>query len=206
MYSQKVMEHFKHPHNLKKIKNPDGIGKVGNLICGDVMKVYIKVASKKGKDYIKDIKFETIGCVAAISSSSVVTELAKGQLLDKAIKITNKDVLKKLGSLPEIKYHCSLLAEQALSEAVYNYLKKNNLLGSVELQYDTIEESFMEFLPRFKKFLGGLDASKKKLIIAPPASYSTFKKLAGRIGNIFVENMRRSNLASHNYLFQFFSF
>jgi len=121
MYSKKVIEHFKNPHNYGRIKNPDGIGKVGNLRCGDIMYLYIKVEKEK----IKDIKFETFGCAAAISTSSVVTDLAKGKTISQALKIKNQDVIDKLGGLPMIKIHCSLLAINALKEAIYDYLSKN---------------------------------------------------------------------------------
>jgi nitrogen fixation NifU-like protein len=128
-YSKKVMQLFFHPKNVGEIKNADGVGKVGNLLCGDVMWVYIKIGKKKVKgkeqEYIKDIKFKTLGCAAAIATSSIITELAKGKTLDEAIKISNKKVVRAVGGLPPIKHHCSLLAEQALSEAIYNYLSKN---------------------------------------------------------------------------------
>lgn len=134
-YTKGVMEHFKNPHNMGKIKNPDGIGKAGNLICGDVMHIYIKVGKdKKGKEIIKDIKFETFGCVAALSTSSVVTDLAKGKTLDRALKINKDDIVKILGGLPAIKLHCSVLAIDALSEAIYDYLAKNKREIPEELQ------------------------------------------------------------------------
>jgi len=124
-YSKKVMKYFMRPKNVGKISKADGIGKVGNLRCGDIMWIYIKIGkNKKGQEIIKDIKFQTLGCPAAIASSSVITELAKDKTIEQAIKITNKNVLKILGKLPPIKYHCSLLAEQALSEAIYDYLTK----------------------------------------------------------------------------------
>ncbi len=119
-YSQKVIEHFQNPHNYGRIDNADGIGEVGNLICGDVMKLYIKVKDKM----IKDIKFETFGCVGAISTSSVVTDLVKNKTISSALKLTNGHVLKELGGLPPIKIHCSLLAVDALNEAIYDYYKK----------------------------------------------------------------------------------
>lgn len=122
IYTKKVMEHFKKPHNYGRIKNPDGIGKVGNIICGDVMHLYIKIGKN---DVIKDIKFETFGCVAAISTSSVITDLAKGKTIKEAISIKKDDIVKSLGGLPSIKYHCSVLAVDALIEAVYDYLLKN---------------------------------------------------------------------------------
>lgn len=120
MYSKKLMTHFRKPHNMGKIKNPDGIGEVGNPTCGDIMRIYIKVKDDK----ISNIKFETLGCPAAIGTSSMVTDLAKGKTLDKASKITNKDVAKSLGGLPKIKMHCSNLAADALTEAIKNYNNK----------------------------------------------------------------------------------
>ncbi|MFH1656584.1 MAG: iron-sulfur cluster assembly scaffold protein [Candidatus Nealsonbacteria bacterium] len=135
LYTKKVMEHFKKPHNYGRIKNPDGIGKVGNMTCGDVMHLYIKVGkNKKNEEIIKDIKFETFGCVAAISTSSVITDLAQGRTLDKALKISAKEVISALGDLPSIKKHCSLLAVDALNEAIYNYLSKNKKEISKELE------------------------------------------------------------------------
>jgi len=127
-YSKKVMQHFKHPKNMGKMKNPDAVGEVGNPLCGDVMHVYIKVGGKKRKKkrknkvkIIKDIKFQTMGCIAAIATSSMVTELAKGKTLEAAKKITNKDVAKSLGNLPPIKMHCSNLAADALHKAIEDF-------------------------------------------------------------------------------------
>ena len=125
LYTPKVMETFKNPHNYGKIKNASGIGKVGNIVCGDVMWLYIKVAkNKKKEDFIKDIKFETFGCVAAISTSSIITDLVKGKSIAEALKITKDDIVKTLGGLPKIKYHCSILAIDALKEAIKNYNEK----------------------------------------------------------------------------------
>ncbi|MCX6721422.1 MAG: iron-sulfur cluster assembly scaffold protein [Candidatus Staskawiczbacteria bacterium] len=135
LYTQKVLETFKNPHNYGKIKNADGVGKVGNIVCGDVMWLYIKVEkNKKGEEIIKDIKFETFGCVAAISTSSTITDLAKGKTISQALKIEKNDVIKKLGGLPFIKYHCSVLAVDALIEAVYDYFLKNKKKISQDLQ------------------------------------------------------------------------
>lgn len=120
-YTDKVLDHFQKPKNLGKIKGANGIGKVGNLVCGDVMWLYIKVVSGR----IKAIGFETFGCVAALATSSVVTELAKGKTIAQALKIDKNMIIKTLGSLPPIKIHCSLLAIDALSEAIYDYLQKN---------------------------------------------------------------------------------
>jgi len=119
-YTERVLDYFRNPRNMGKIEDPDGIGKVGNPVCGDVMWIYIKVEN----DVIIDCKFETFGCVAAIATSSVLTELAKGKTLDSALKITNKDVAEELGGLPAIKMHCSLLAEEGLRFAIRDYRKK----------------------------------------------------------------------------------
>lgn len=116
-YNRKVMNLFKNPKNMGEMKNPDAIGQVGNPSCGDIMRVYLKIKDNK----IKDIKFQTMGCVAAIATSSITTEIAKGKTLNAAKKITNKDVAKKLGGLPSIKMHCSNLAADALKKAIENY-------------------------------------------------------------------------------------
>jgi len=126
MYSKKVIEHFTKPHNYGKISSADAIGEAGNPVCGDLMKIYIKV--DREKDSITDIKFETLGCAAAIATSSMVTDLAKGKKLDEAMKITNKDVAENLEGLPPVKMHCSNLAATALHKAIENYranLNKN---------------------------------------------------------------------------------
>ena len=122
MYSDKVMEYFRNPHNYGRMENPDAIGKVGNIVCGDVMWLYLKVE----KDVIKDIKFETFGCTAAIATSSMITDLAKGKTLEDALEITNNRVADSLGGLPPVKMHCSVLAAEALNEAIFDYLIKNN--------------------------------------------------------------------------------
>lgn len=119
MYSKKVIEHFTNPHNYGKIKSADGIGKVGNPVCGGIMKVYLKIDKKK--NIIKDIKFETLGCAAAIATSSMITDLAKGKSLDEAMKINNKAVAESLEGLPPMKMHCSNLAADALHRAIEDY-------------------------------------------------------------------------------------
>ncbi|MFQ5531668.1 MAG: iron-sulfur cluster assembly scaffold protein [Candidatus Nanoarchaeia archaeon] len=125
-YSKKVMQNFMNPKNLGEIKNPDGIGKVGNPACGDIMWVYIKVGkNKKGEEIIRDAKFKTFGCAAAIATSSMITQLAKGKTLGKAGKITRDDVAKELKGLPPIKMHCSNLASDALKKAIDDYQKKS---------------------------------------------------------------------------------
>jgi len=135
MYSQKVLQHFRNPHNFGSMKDPTSVGQVGNLACGDVMKLYLKIeANSKGEDFIKDIKFETLGCAAAIATSSVVTELAIGKTLKEAMEIENKDVIKALDDLPAVKIHCSLLAVDALIEAIYSYFKNTNQTISADFE------------------------------------------------------------------------
>ena len=119
-YSKKVMEHFMNPKNVGVIENPDGYGKVGNPVCGDLMEMYIKVEN----DVIKDIKFKTFGCGSAIATSSMVTELAIGKTIDEALKITRNDVANELDGLPPQKMHCSNLAADALHAAIEDYKKK----------------------------------------------------------------------------------
>jgi len=132
LYSKEVMKYFTKPKNIGVIKNADGVGTVGNPRCGDVMKVYIKVAERPCKcrmqnsecrmeDYIKDIKVQTLGCGAAIATSSIATEMVNGKSLDEALKLTNKEVAKALGGLPPVKMHCSLLAEQGIKKAIEDY-------------------------------------------------------------------------------------
>lgn len=124
-YSKKVIEHFTRPHNQGNIQNPSGVGMVGNPVCGDLMKIYIKVdKNKKGIEYIKNIKFETLGCASAIATSSMITDLAKGKTLDRALKITRKDVARALEGLPPIKMHCSNLADDGLHAAIRDYQNK----------------------------------------------------------------------------------
>lgn len=122
-YNKKVVESFRNPKNMGEMKNPDAVGEVGNPGCGDVMKIYIKVDNKKNT--IKDIKFQTFGCIAAIATSSMITEIAKGKTLKQAKNITNKDVAGDLGGLPPLKMHCSNLAADALHRAIENYEKEN---------------------------------------------------------------------------------
>jgi len=121
MYSDQVMEHFMNPRNVGEIDNPDGIGHVGNPVCGDIMELYIRVED----GIIVDAKFKTFGCGAAIATSSMVTELVKGKSVDEALKISNRAVAEALGGLPPIKMHCSVLAEEALKSAIDDYLNKS---------------------------------------------------------------------------------
>ena len=155
LYTEKVMETFKNPHNYGKIKNPDGVGKVGNIVCGDVMWLYIKIVQNKSKeDFIKDIKFETFGCVAAISTSSIITDLVKGKTIKEALKITKDNIIESLGGLPKIKYHCSVLAVDALVEAVYDYFLKTKKTIPADLQkkHNTIQKSKEIIEKRYKKW------------------------------------------------------
>lgn len=123
-YSKKVMDNFFNPKNFGKMKNPDAKGEVGNPACGDIMEMEIKVDKKTNK--IKDIKFRTFGCAAAIASTSMLTQIAKGKTLEEAEKLTMKDVKDKLQDLPKIKIHCSTMAIQALKDAIKNYKEKSN--------------------------------------------------------------------------------
>jgi nitrogen fixation NifU-like protein len=122
MYSEKVMDHFNNPRNVGEIKNADGIGEVGNPVCGDIMKIYIKVKDNK----ITDCKFRTFGCGAAIATSSIITEMVKGKQVDDALKISNKAVAEALGGLPPVKMHCSNLAADGLAKAIEDYKSKND--------------------------------------------------------------------------------
>ena len=120
MYTDKVMEHFRNPRNMGEIPNADGVGTVGNPVCGDLMTMYIKVKD----DRLEDVKFKTYGCGAAIATSSMTTELAKGKTLDEAMKITRASVADSLGGLPKVKMHCSNLAADALHAAIEDYREK----------------------------------------------------------------------------------
>ena len=128
MYSEQVMEHFRNPRNVGEIENADGVGKVGNPVCGDIMELSIKV--KDGR--IDDAKFRTFGCGAAIATSSMVTELVKGKTIDEALEVSNKAVVEALGGLPPVKMHCSVLAEQALRSAIEDYRRRQRGEGGDE--------------------------------------------------------------------------
>jgi nitrogen fixation NifU-like protein len=121
MYTEKVMELFRNPHNMGEIPDADGVGTVGNPVCGDLMTIYIKVKDNR----LEDVKFKTFGCGAAIATSSMVTDLAKGKTLEEALKITRADVANELGGLPPVKMHCSNLAADALHVAIEDYRKKH---------------------------------------------------------------------------------
>jgi nitrogen fixation NifU-like protein len=128
LYSKEIIKYFKNPKNMGKIKNSSACGIAGNLTCGDVMKLYLKIEkNKKNEEIIKDIKFETMGCAVAIANTSLLTTMVKGKTIKEALKIKNKDLIKKLGQpLPAIKIHCSILAVDALHDAINNYFKKTS--------------------------------------------------------------------------------
>ena len=123
VYSEKVMEHFSNPHNVGEIEDASGVGEVGNAKCGDIMKMYLKIEN----DTIVDVKFKTFGCGAAIATSSIATDMIKGQPLSEALKLTNKAVVEALDGLPAVKLHCSVLAEQAVKAAIADYYRKNGM-------------------------------------------------------------------------------
>lgn len=125
MYSKKVMEHFENPRNVGEIENPSGVGTVGNAKCGDIMRIYLDIDEK---GIINDVKFKTFGCGAAVATSSMATELVKGKSVDEAMKVTNKAVCEALDGLPSAKVHCSLLAEEAIHAALWDYANKNGFV------------------------------------------------------------------------------
>ena len=120
MYSEKVMDHFNNPRNVGEVPNADAMGQVGNPVCGDIMKITMKIEN----EVITDVKFKTFGCGAAVATSSLATELVKGKTIDEALQITNKMVMESLGGLPSVKVHCSVLAEEALHAAIKDYKEK----------------------------------------------------------------------------------
>ena len=122
-YSEKVMEHFANPHNVGVIEDANGVGEIGNAKCGDIMKMYLKIEN----DIIVDVKFKTYGCASAIATSSIATELIKGQPISEALKLTNKAVVEALDGLPAVKIHCSVLAEQAIKAALADYYTRQGI-------------------------------------------------------------------------------
>ncbi len=143
MYTKKVMDHFTNPRNMGEIENPDGVGTVGNAKCGDIMRIYLSVEN----DIITDIKFKTFGCGAAVATSSIATELVMGKTIQEAMKVTNDAVVEALDGLPKAKVHCSLLAEEALQAALWDYAQKNGIVveglkAPVEKDHHEEEEDF----------------------------------------------------------------
>ncbi len=125
MYSEKVMEHFQNPRNVGEIENASGVGTVGNAKCGDIMRIYLDIDENK---IIRDVKFKTFGCGAAVATSSMATELVKGKTIEEAMQVTNRAVMEALDGLPPVKVHCSLLAEEAIHAALWDYAQKNHLV------------------------------------------------------------------------------
>ncbi len=128
-YSEKVVDHYTNPRNVGKIEDASGVGEVGNPVCGDIMKMYLKIEN----DVIVDVKFKTFGCGAAIATSSISTEMIKGKTVEEALKLKNSDVVEALDGLPPVKIHCSLLAEEAIHEAVADYYRKQGTMTEEEI-------------------------------------------------------------------------
>ncbi|OPL08464.1 MAG: iron-sulfur cluster assembly scaffold protein [delta proteobacterium ML8_F1] len=137
MYSEKVMDHFMNPRNVGEIPNASGVGEVGNVSCGDIMKIYLLIDER---EVITDIKFKTFGCGSAIASSSIATVMIKGKTVTEALKLTNKEVLEALGGLPAVKIHCSVLAEQALKAAILDYANKSGKVYEALEGFDPEED------------------------------------------------------------------
>jgi len=123
LYSEKVMDHFLHPRNMGELPEANGVATVGNKVCGDVMKMFLKIGKKEGQEIIEDVKFQTLGCGAAIATSSMATEMIKGKPLSKALELTNQAIAEALDGLPPVKMHCSTLAAEAVKKAIKDYQK-----------------------------------------------------------------------------------
>ena len=140
LYSEKVMDHFMNPRNVGTIENASGVGEIGNAKCGDIMKIYLKIEN----DIIEDVKFETFGCGSAIASSSMATEMIMGKSIHEAMELTNKAVAEALDGLPAHKMHCSVLAEEAIKQALKDYFDKNNIPYAAdrfqEIDHDELHE------------------------------------------------------------------
>jgi nitrogen fixation protein NifU and related proteins len=142
MYSAKVMDHFTNPRNVGEIENASGVGTVGNAKCGDIMRIYLDI---NDEGIIQDVKFKTFGCGAAVATSSMATEMVKGKSVQEALKVTNKAVMEALDGLPPVKVHCSLLAEEAIHAALWDYATKNNIkIEGLEKPKSDISEEEVE--------------------------------------------------------------
>lgn len=142
MYTEKVIDHFSNPRNMGEIENADGVGTVGNAKCGDIMRIFLKIEN----GIVEDVKFKTFGCGAAIATSSMATELVKGKSIQEALHVTNKAVMEALDGLPKAKVHCSLLAEEALQAALWDYAKKNNItIEGLEEPKESDDEHELDF-------------------------------------------------------------
>ena len=145
MYSEKVMDHFQHPRNVGEIENASGVGTVGNAKCGDIMRIFLDIDDD---GVIRDCKFKTFGCGAAVATSSMATELVKGKTVQEALEVTNKAVMEALDGLPPVKVHCSLLAEEAIHAALWDYAEKNNIViqgleqPKSDISEDEVEEDY----------------------------------------------------------------
>jgi len=157
MYNEKVMELFKHPMNMGELRGANAVGQVGNVACGDIMKIYLKI---NDKGIIEDAKFKTFGCVAAIASSSMATELIKGKTIEEALNFDNNEVIKALGELPVHKIHCSVLAKEAIEDAITKYLKKQERAKKKEEKLKAEEKAQKKIQ---KKDISKLQSSIKKL-------------------------------------------
>ncbi len=156
IYSKEIIKHFKNPKNVGKIKKPDGSGEAGNILCGDIMRLYLKIGeNKKGEKIIEDIKFETLGCIVAIANTSLLTTLVKGKTIKEALFFKKENLIKRLGQpLPPFKIHCSVLAVDALKEAIYDYYLKNKIEIPEELEkeHQRIIKTKEELEKRYKGF------------------------------------------------------
>lgn len=156
MYSKKTLQHFRSPHNYGEIKNPDGVGEAGNIICGDVMSLYLKMKNiGKKEPIIDEVKFKTYGCAAAIATSSAITDLVKGKTIEEALKISKNDIIEFLEGLPPIKIHCSILAIDALDEAIYEYLidQKKPISEDLQKKHERITQGRIQIEERYKKWM-----------------------------------------------------
>ncbi len=156
MYTERVIEHFRKPHNMGRMEDYSAIGKVGNIVCGDVMWLYIKVEEDdQGRHIIRDISWETFGCTAAIATSSMVSDLAKGKSIEEAISITNRQVADQLGGLPPVKMHCSALAAEALNEAIYNYMteKGMEIPDVLQKRHQRVQKDIEALEKRYQAFM-----------------------------------------------------
>jgi len=164
LYSKQTLKHFRSPHNFGEIKNADAVGEAGNIVCGDVMNLYLKIGkNKKGEEVIKEAKFKAYGCVAAIATSSAITDLVRGKTIDEALKISKDQIVETLQGLPPIKIHCSVLATEALAEAIYQYLLKNKKEIPPELlkRHEIIEKSKNIIEERYQQWIKLQKAIKK---------------------------------------------
>jgi len=164
MYTDKVIDHFREPHNRGKMEDYSAIGKVGNIVCGDVMWLYIKVdQDTDNRDVITDISWETFGCTAAIATSSMVSDLAKGKTIEEAIAVTNKDVASELGGLPPVKMHCSALAADALNEAIHTFLTQEGkeIPDALQKRHARIAKEIAAMEKRYAAFMGNGDEKAK---------------------------------------------